>query len=553
MPEFSLRTRIVTTFLMASSIPFLSAVLVSNWAIGTLQDDKLETSVAANLHQVRLSVEKSWDNLNLVSQQLTSPGISTDLLNAYLAASSPAARALSRVNETNLVDQVVFTNPNIGLVLYWLERSGQYDFESSRVKQEFSPRAGTIMKQSVSTEYHAPHPSQDQFSNRLVLSVLRKVETGEDDGLYLYLEAPFPLEPGAADQVFDSATRHLMIDANGIIVYTENPAVFPLHQAFVSNTGVPSHGLDRGHYWALDTSPMGWSVVSIIPKMVYDTVRDRWLVLVWVLGLVFLAFALAAGLVLWRWVYRPLRRFDQEMDWLDAGTEPRSRNPIHIKEFDLLLERFQSMKQQVISLLDQIGQKERRRADLEIEKLRFQINPHFLLNSLNTIHWHATLRNDQEIDQIVVALMRLLQYNLSKDGPTASVAEELAAVEDYVTLQKSRYDFRYVTTTTVEPLLLSTRIPRFILQPLVENAIAHGLREGGTITVAVDRMEAMLELTVKDEGGGPTDPERSGSGLGLDYVRRMMESFAGAQVRIESRPGAGTCVTLAFRLEEGQT
>ena len=116
---------------------------------------------------------------------------------------------------------------------------------------------------------------------------------------------------------------------------------------------------------------------------------------------------------------------------------------------------------------------------LEIEKLLYQINPHFLMNTLNTIHWMAVMNGQQDIDKAVQALNRLLFYNLDKDGYHTDIERELSAMGEYMLLQKVRlYDFTYTIRREPETAEFCYPIPKFILQPVIENSIVHGYRSG---------------------------------------------------------------------------
>lgn len=552
MPSLGLKGRIIAILLLVSVVPFVATVAVSSSAITTLMEEKLRSTVASNLHQVRLAVENALESLNRVSQQLT-VGSSDDLLDQYLTARSPADIAVSRNHLKDHVSLTAFSNPSVGLVTYWFQTTETYDFETSPVRRGFRPDRWPAIKETGVIVYHVPHPSQDQFNLQTVLSAVRAVPTGSADGVSVYIETALNLTQGILEgKEFGTPFSYLMLDGDDRVVYSQVPDAIAIGRALGPDFSARSPATIQGFYWVKEASSMGWSLVSLIPRAAYDSVRDRWMVSIWILAGLFLVLVLVAWVVLWRWVYRPFRRFDQELGWLENGPAGVDVIPLKIPEFDGLLQRFHAMKLQVAGLIDEVGEKERNRADLEIEKLRYQINPHFLLNSLNTIHWHATIKGQSEIDFISLALIRLLQYNLGRSGPTAALHEELEAVGDYVSLQQTRYDFRYVTQVDVEPGVLNVRVPRFVLQPLVENAIAHGLRDGGQITVTIawgpDSNHTQIVVSVADEGGPPKDPGKTGMGIGLDYVRRIVNATydgAGAVV-IHSLEGRGTRVDLVL-------
>src|SRR5690606_37877864 len=126
----------------------------------------------------------------------------------------------------------------------------------------------------------------------------------------------------------------------------------------------------------------------------------------------------------------------------------------------------------------------------------------------NTAHWLAVMKNQPEIDRLIVSLNKLLYYNLGKTGrpgTTATVREEVEALEEYVTLQRIRYDFEFNVRIEAEENVLDLTVPRFIVNPLLECALEHGLADAGTIHVRVSSDSAMLTLLVQDTGVGMSE------------------------------------------------
>ena len=166
----------------------------------------------------------------------------------------------------------------------------------------------------------------------------------------------------------------------------------------------------------------------------------------------------------------------------------------------MLLNQFQHMKVQITQLYSEIKAKEKRRADLEIEKLQYQINPHFLMNTLDTAHWLAVMNGQEEIDRLVTSLNKLLYYNLRKGNSVATIRDEIDSLKQYLILQQIRYNFQFDVNIHVDDALLEVTVPRFILQPLVENSLYHGLDDNGRIEVVV-RKNDRLEIEIRDNGG----------------------------------------------------
>ncbi len=194
----------------------------------------------------------------------------------------------------------------------------------------------------------------------------------------------------------------------------------------------------------------------------------------------------------------------------------------------------------------------------ELRRLRAQISPHFLYNALSAIT--SLVRSDPErARDLLVQFSELARYAFSGRGQFTTVAEEFRAIEVYLQLERARFGSRLSTSVRVAPEVLPVTLPFLTLQPLVENAIRHGIEPrpgGGTVTVAGAAVGPDCTITVEDDGAG-MDPELaeavlSGrgerSGIGLANVDQRLRTLYGPEygLVVETAPGAGTRV--AFRV-----
>lgn len=198
--------------------------------------------------------------------------------------------------------------------------------------------------------------------------------------------------------------------------------------------------------------------------------------------------------------------------------------------------------------------------EAELRALRAQIQPHFLFNALNTIGSLIRTAPDKAFDTLL-RLTSLLRGVLHSAGPIATLDEEMKLVVSYLEVERARFEERLRVEVAIPHSLLSATIPTLILQPLVENAIKHGIspqRTGGTITIEANVVRAetgsRLVLRVRDNGAGATDHAvRRGrrEGVGLQNVEDRLRVHYGteASLSIESAPGLGTIVTATLPLQ----
>lgn len=209
------------------------------------------------------------------------------------------------------------------------------------------------------------------------------------------------------------------------------------------------------------------------------------------------------------------------------------------------------------------SENERLLEQARMQQLRSQVNPHFLFNTLNIISRTAQLEEAAATRGLILALARLFRYSLKTDGAEVTLQREIKLVDDYMKIQHTRFENRVRLYWRVSPELRpeTVLVPAFVLQPLVENAVIHGLspkREGGVIRIRAHLRENVLHLIVSDNGMGMQREVRNRlmaeqsargdvSGIGVGNVRsRLQMVYPQARFRIYSAPGRGTCVHMAL-------
>ena len=192
-------------------------------------------------------------------------------------------------------------------------------------------------------------------------------------------------------------------------------------------------------------------------------------------------------------------------------------------------------------------------AKARIEALKMQLQPHFLFNSLNSI---AALvhRDPQAADEMLAGLSDLLRLTLESSGEQElPLSEELKFVERYLAIEHVRFGERLRFEIEIAPEVRRAMVPTFLLQPLVENAVHHGLEPKpgpGLLSIRAARAGARLRLTVADNGPGLTDGAAPREGIGLANTRARLRELYGdaASLDLESKDGLKVEITLPFRL-----
>jgi hypothetical protein len=199
---------------------------------------------------------------------------------------------------------------------------------------------------------------------------------------------------------------------------------------------------------------------------------------------------------------------------------------------------------------------ERNAQAAQLRALRYQVNPHFLFNTLNSLSSLVLTRRVDEAETMIVNLSSFFRSSLTLDpGADVTLAQEIELQELYLDIEKVRFPRRLKVRIEIPADLRNARVPPLILQPLVENAIKHGVArttDAVTLTVAAREEDARLVLTVEnDRGPGPRVSEEHGTGVGLANVcDRLAARFGAAgECAAEALAGGGWRVTLAMPLE----
>lgn len=184
----------------------------------------------------------------------------------------------------------------------------------------------------------------------------------------------------------------------------------------------------------------------------------------------------------------------------------------------------------------------------QLEMLRYQINPHFLFNTLNSISTLVLLAETERANTMLSRLSSFLRYSLvgEREGQ-ATIAQEMQALKLYLDIERTRFEDRLRTRFDIAPEIMNARIPSLLLQPLVENAVKYAvtpLEEGADISVTGRAIGDRLELTVADTGPGLVDgkpgPTHDGTGVGLANIRERLQQAYGDNHRFELLSNAGS-------------
>ena len=244
---------------------------------------------------------------------------------------------------------------------------------------------------------------------------------------------------------------------------------------------------------------------------------------------------------------RPLFKLKEQMQQVMAGNLNAEIATTDSKdEISSLSRTFNNMVTEIGHLIEEIQVTQKRESELRFEMLLAQINPHFLFNTLNMIACTAKLEDAVDTEKMILSLGNLFRYNLKTREQTVTLDRELKIVNDYMYLQKMRFGSRIKYRLSLETDAADVIIPSLSLQPLVENAVVHGLSKketGGILHIRIWKKDRMLILSEVAAAMKEHRTAKIGIGLGNIYKRVHM-MYQKGDLRIYSREGKGTVIQL---------
>ncbi len=313
------------------------------------------------------------------------------------------------------------------------------------------------------------------------------------------------------------------------------------------------------------TSDLGWKYVKVVPyERIIDQVKSVFgrIILFSVGGLIVF---LIASYWLVRSIVNPIVRLFKGMAAIKSGnlkTQLEASGPLEIY---VLGHAFNDMVANMDRLFVEVKDQEDQKRLAEIRALQSQINPHFLLNTLNTIKLMAAISKAENIQRMTEALTKLLSSTFNRGGMYATVGEEISLLDDYFQIMKIRFGDLFDIHYEVDPAIEQAYILKLMLQPIIENAIIHGMHERetrGNISIFGELVDGCCRFTIEDDGVGIREQElplilkrgekskESFSGLGLRNVHERIRLNYGEPygLKITSVWGEGTNVVVLLPL-----
>ena len=340
-------------------------------------------------------------------------------------------------------------------------------------------------------------------------------------------------------------------------------------EAGVYKTAFDAQGNGRRQGYTIvvsDVEENGWKIVSCVrTARLTASYNQVTLASILVISLLFLLFYLFSRYFLGQ-IITPLHTVVEGMKEMEEGNLTVHVEPAGQSEIRTMIHSFNRMVRELKASIEENEQVQQKKHQAEVQALQSQINPHFLVNTLNSIRFMAQVSKFDGIRKMAEALIKILSCSFRGSISFYTVREELDVLDSYLYLMKIRYSDGFEVVYDIDETCLDCKVPRLILQPIVENSIVHGLAEKeddiGHLTVRLKASGDSLIFTVEDDGRGMTEEEirqlltpreraeGDNTSIGVENVLSRLKLNFGSRygIRMESQPGQYTKTILTIPL-----
>lgn len=321
----------------------------------------------------------------------------------------------------------------------------------------------------------------------------------------------------------------------------------------------------QAFYYVGDEMPNCWTLVQTVSvKEFYKNMKRR----IIITALVVLAMLGISLLFVWIATLRiakPTRELLESMKTLGKENRYPRVKVITQDEIGMIGTEYNRMAENIETLIEKVYKMELAQKQAELEFLQMQINPHFLYNALDTISWKALGEGNTDVSEMSIALAELLRATIKKES-FISLKEEMSTVKDYLYIQEQRFGDKISVDYQIDENLEDYQVPNFILQPLIENAIIHGLEpkvEKGKLLLRIKKQGEKLYFLIADDGVGMSEREieilyeqceenDTSKSIGIKNVYRRLILYYGENSRlyIKSKKNKGTEIRFSIPLQE---
>jgi len=523
---------IQTTIALAFGALVLAMVIIMAFLSYTFTQDAVEQTSRDYTQLLVAQIQTNIDSYVTHMENIAEVVHLNEQVQSYLSSAGRLSQSEEQRYQERIsgfLSSIAHTRNDISLILI-VDTRGQVITQDARIRLRSSVtleneawfnRAWEAAGKPVISSPHVQNIVEGVYRWVITLSrTINDVHTGRRLGVLL-VDLNFSVINNLVNDISLGKKGYLFIvDPEGGIVYHPRQELLYSdlereHINRVLEAGVGSFSVNdaRGdRIYSVDVSKeTGWRTVGV--NYVSDLVRNRPTIqryyFYWTLVCVAAAIFVAA-IISYR-LSRPITRLRKSMQAVEQGNFDVSAEVTGSNEIGALARDFNIMITQIKELMLRNAAEQEQKRKSELLALQNQITPHFLYNTLDSVIWMAEGRQYSNVITTISALARLLRLSISRGDELISIHDEIEHIKSYLTIQKLRYKDKLDFAIDVDSALMPLKTPKVILQPLVENAIYHGIKnkEGtGQIVITGRRIRNVVDILVTDDGVGMSEEKR---------------------------------------------
>jgi len=402
-------------------------------------------------------------------------------------------------------------------------------------------------------------------NNQIVISISQEVKSNAGENLgVIRLDVDYhELEKYVKELSLGENGYAFVIQKDGTLIYHPDSEAFEsvdkqMSVQEISNSPMDSMVSDDFFVHKSPIENSDWILVGVSSFSRFKEDSVKLLGIVSVVGVLSLLICMLGIFTLIRYQLLPVKKLGQVMRRVEEGDTTIRAEQKGAQEFQALAGTFNQMLDRIETLMKEEKEQEALTRIYELKALTSQINPHFLYNTLDTIIWMAEFQDHQKVVDITKALSNYFRLSLNAGEEIVTLRQEIEHVRQYLFIQKERYGDKLEYEIDEPDDIPDIKLPKIVLQPLVENAIYHGIKESerpGKITITVSKRDTFIDICIADNGVGikeNTTSTKELGGVGIKNIKERLMLFFGEafSIEIESEPNAYTKVYLHLPLKE---
>ncbi|WP_424767084.1 cache domain-containing sensor histidine kinase [Paenibacillus sp. sgz302251] len=547
--NWSIRYKLIIHFLLISILPTLCLGILMSWVVSGIVEKQVNSHTMQLIGNVNKSLDSHAGNIQNISYFIS---MNPDIQMFLKEGSSALDEDDERYRTSKFLQSFTTLYSEVAGIMV-VGASGEYF--SNEMYARSSSRSLTEeawYQEAVKAKgifKMIGHPSNRNvtthanYKDSEVVSVVRAIqdpETQQTEGVVLIDLKLRVISETVRDVRLGKSGYLMVIDDKGDSIYAPRNSVVggidsELISPQASGTFSKAVGGQRLQFIYQKSPFTNWTTVGVFA--VQDTVQEIKDINMYVVIFVFVVsmLGIAASYFLSHSISRPISQLASSMRKVEEGNMKIRIIGERQDEVGMLGRSFNKMLAQITRLITQVGEEQRQKREAELRSLQAHIQPHFLYNTLDTIQWLARKDGAQEATEMVESLSRLFRIGLSKGQEMIPLTDEFDHIGSYLKIQKTRYKNKLNYTIQVDDSCVDMVVLKVILQPVVENAIYHGIKERrgpGMIGIRASVIGGVLKLVIVDDGAGMSE-ER------LTVLRAALENASSAGDRGEGLHSAG--------------